>query len=104
LNPPYLGETCKGVLLSDFASGYLVSYRNIYIDWMIMLYQDCPNKSLFFNSFFNKLAGNNTLQQQIISGKNSMEILQSWQPGIDAFLIKRKPYLLYPYQAELGIY
>ena len=104
LNPPFLGETCKGVLLSDFASGYLISYRNIYIDWMIMLYQDYPNKSLFFNSFFNKLAGNATLQQQIVSGKSSMEILQSWQPGIDAFLIKRKPYLLYPYQPELGIY
>jgi uncharacterized protein YbbC (DUF1343 family) len=104
LSPPYLGETCKGVLLSDFASGYLISYRNLYIDWMIMLYQECPNKSLFFNSFFNKLAGNATLQHQIVSGKSSMEILQSWQPGIDAFLIKRKPYLLYPYQPELGVY
>jgi uncharacterized protein YbbC (DUF1343 family) len=104
LNPPYLGENCKGVLLSDFASGYLISYRNLYIDWMIMLYQECPNKSLFFNSFFNKLAGNATLQQQIVSGKSSMEILQSWQPGIDAFLIKRKPYLIYPYQPEWGIY
>jgi uncharacterized protein YbbC (DUF1343 family) len=71
---------------------------------MIMLYQDSPNKSLFFNSFFNKLAGNATLQQQITSGKSSMEILQSWQPGIDAFLAKRKPYLLYPYQPELGLY
>ncbi|MFZ9632013.1 MAG: exo-beta-N-acetylmuramidase NamZ family protein [Bacteroidia bacterium] len=104
MNPPYLNETCKGVLLSDFASGYLVSYRNIYIDWMIMLYQDCPNKSQFFNSFFNKLAGNAKLQQQIISGMNSKDILQSWQPGIDAFIIKRKPYLLYPFQPELGIY
>ena len=104
LNPPFLDQPCKGVLLSDFASGYLVSYRNIYIDWLLMLYQDCPNQSKFFNPFFNKLAGTAQLKQQIISGATAKEILLSWQPGIDAFIIKRKPYLLYPYQPELGLY
>ena len=104
LHPPFLDQPCKGVLLSDFASGYLVSYRNIYIDWLLMLYQDCPNQSKFFNPFFNKLAGTAQLKQQIISGLTAKEILLSWQPGIDAFMIKRKPYLLYPYQPELGLY
>ena len=104
LNPPFLDQPCKGVLLSDFASGYLVSYRNIYIDWLLMLYQDCPNQSKFFNPFFNKLAGTAQLKQQIISGSTAKEILLSWQPGIDAFIIKRKPYLLYLYQPELGLY
>ena len=47
-------------------------------------------------SFFNKLAGNNELWKQIKAGKSEDEIRASWQPGLDAFKVIRKKYLLYP--------
>ncbi|MEJ7678851.1 MAG: hypothetical protein WKG06_13530 [Segetibacter sp.] len=46
--------------------------------------------------FFNKLAGNAELMQQIIDGKTEAEIRASWEPKLAAFKKIRKKYLLYP--------
>jgi uncharacterized protein YbbC (DUF1343 family) len=63
-----------------------------------------PDKENFFikpksgnmdESFFNKLAGNATLMQQVTSGMSESEIRKSWQPKLDAFKSIRKKYLLY---------
>ena len=45
--------------------------------------------------FFNKLAGNSILMQQIIDGKTEDEIRASWQPRLNAFKKIRKKYLMY---------
>lgn len=94
-NPPFLNQTCRGVLISDFSKNYLSTNKHIYIDWLVMLYKECPDTSKFFNSFFNKLAGTPKLMQQIKSGKTAEEIKKSWEPGVTLFLEKRKRYLLY---------
>ena len=46
-------------------------------------------------SFFNKLAGNNELWQQIKSGVSEADIRASWAPQLNAFKLTRKKYLLY---------
>ena len=46
-------------------------------------------------SFFNKLAGNNQLWQQIRKGIPENEIRASWEPQLSAFKVTRKKYLLY---------
>jgi uncharacterized protein YbbC (DUF1343 family) len=46
-------------------------------------------------SFFNKLAGNNELWQQIRDGKSEAEIRKSWEPALSTFKKIRKKYLLY---------
>jgi uncharacterized protein YbbC (DUF1343 family) len=43
------------------------------------------------------------LKQQIIQGKTPAEIRATWQAGLDAFLQKRKPYLLYPFDPNIGL-
>jgi uncharacterized protein YbbC (DUF1343 family) len=103
MTPPYLGDTCHGVLLSNFAHEFIISYKHLYIEWLLMLYQECPDKSKFFNPFFDKLSGGSTLKQQIIQGKTPAEIRATWQAGLDAFLQKRKPYLLYPFDPNIGL-
>lgn len=103
MTPPYLGDTCHGVLLSNFANEFIISYKHLYIEWLLMLYQECPDKSKFFNAFFDKLAGAPQLKEQIIQGKTPREILDSWQSGLVEFEKKRKPYLLYPYDPNLGL-
>jgi uncharacterized protein YbbC (DUF1343 family) len=46
-------------------------------------------------AFFNKLAGNGELMQQIKSGLSEKAIRASWQPGLTEFKKIRKKYLLY---------
>ena len=46
-------------------------------------------------SFFNKLAGNNDLWQQIKAGKSEAEIRKSWEPKLSEYKLIRKKYLLY---------
>jgi uncharacterized protein YbbC (DUF1343 family) len=54
------------------------------------------DKANFFNAFFNKLAGNDLLMQQIKDGKTEKEIRASWAAGVENYKVKRKAYLLYP--------
>ena len=49
----------------------------------------------FYTFFFNKLAGNANLMEQLKEGKTATEIRASWQPGLIAFKKIRKKYLLY---------
>ena len=103
VNPPFLNQNCRGFLLTDFANDYIVTYKHIYLDWLVLLYKDCPDKSKFFNSFFDKLAGTESIRSQIIEGKSAIEIRKSWEPGIKVFLEKRSPYMMYTYDEDLGL-
>ena len=103
VNPPFLNQNCRGFLLTDFANDYIVTYKHIYLDWLVLLYKDCPDKSKFFNSFFDKLAGTESIRSQIIEGKSAIEIRKSWEPGIKVFIEKRAPYMMYTYDEDLGL-
>ena len=74
------------------------------LKWLMEAYKLFPEKDKFFilpksgkmeESFFNKLAGNNDLWQQIKDGKGEKEIRESWEPKLDEFKKIRKKYLLY---------
>ena len=67
-------------------------------------YRLFPDKGHFFilpksgnmeNSFFNKLAGNNELWQQIKNGVSEKDIRASWEPALSDYKKIRKKYLLY---------
>jgi uncharacterized protein YbbC (DUF1343 family) len=63
---------------------------------MIEMYQNDSLKDKFFNNFFNKLAGNDVLMQQIKDGVSETEIRKSWEPELTKFKRTRKKYMLYP--------
>ena len=69
--------------------------KTIRLDWIINAYNECPDKDKFFNSFFDKLAGNSSLREQIISGKNEKEIKEKWNENLKKFKITREKYLIY---------
>lgn len=104
-NSKHFNETCYGWDLSGTKSYVLQEIGGkIQLKWLINAYQLFPDKNNFFilpksgrmeQSFFNKLAGNNELWQQIKAGKSEEEIRKSWQPDLDRFKIIRKKYLLY---------
>jgi len=92
-NPPLLNQTCYGYDLSNTN----VTKNKLSLHWIIQAYKLFPDKEHFFlaNNFFNRLAGNDTLQQQIKDGLTEDQIRQSWQPSLNNFKTIRKKYLLY---------
>ena len=94
-NPPYKMQTCYGYDLTKTKLEDLTKSRQMNLKWLLEMYQKYPKKEEFFVPFFNTLAGNATLKQQIVEGKTEGEIRAFWKIDIDKFKIIRKKYLLY---------
>jgi uncharacterized protein YbbC (DUF1343 family) len=100
------GKQCYGWNISGTEKEVLKKVNNqIQLKYLIDAYKQFPKKDSFFlpakdnkpeNYFFNKLAGNATLMQQIKDGKTEAQIKQSWQYDLNKFKTIRKKYLLYP--------
>lgn len=93
-------QTCYGWDITDIRMP-----AHIDLQWIVKAYQLFPEKSKFFlqpkdstqpeNYFFNKLAGNSTLMQQIIANVPISQIRESWKKDLIKFKKIRKKYLLY---------
>lgn len=104
--PKFKNKICYGWNVFNTKEKVLEKIENkIQLQNLIEAYQLYPEKENFFiinksnkptEIFFNKLAGNSTLMQQIIANKSETEIRASWQKDIIAFKKIRKKYLLYP--------
>ena len=105
MQPKLKDQICYGWNLSrSDQEAYEKVNGRIHIEYLIEAYHLFPDKEKFFilpksgdadASFFNKLAGNATLMQQIKSGASASAIRASWKPGLEAFMSIRKKYLLY---------
>lgn len=92
------GQLCYGWDLSGSPAEVMKEVDNkIQLKWIIDAYRLFPKKDSFFlkNQHFNRLAGNDQLIQQIISGVPEEEIRKSWAPELEKFMEIRKKYLLY---------
>jgi uncharacterized protein YbbC (DUF1343 family) len=95
------GKVCYGWNLSGTPEEVLDKIDNrIQLRWLMEAYRLFPKKDSFFilpksgkmeDSFFNKLAGNNELWQQISFGVSEEEIRKTWEPKLEEF----KKILLY---------
>ena len=78
--------------------------HKISIYYLLEAYRLFPEKEKFFilpksgdakASFFNKLAGNSILMEQIKSGMDEAAIRKTWEPGLMKFKKIRVKYLIY---------
>jgi len=90
-NPKYNGINCFGFDLSRHKI-----LRELNLEFIINAFDDCAEKDDFFNSFFNKLTGNDLLQKQIKEGATQDQIKMSWQKDLQEFKRTREKYLIYP--------
>lgn len=69
----------------------------IRLKYFLEAYKLFPGKDSFFlkNNFIDKLAGTDLFQKQVKEGLSEAAIRKSWQPGLEAFKVIRKKYLLY---------
>lgn len=105
-NPKLKDQRCYGWNLADTPDGVRKKVDGrLQLSWLLEAYRLFPDKEKFFilpksgdpkASFFNKLAGNETLMRQIREGVSENDIRKSWEPGLTAFKATRKKYLLYP--------
>jgi len=71
--------------------------KGIHLDYILDAHKEYQEVDrVFFNSFFDKLAGGETLRIQIESGWTSLQIKETWKYGLDSFKIIRNKYLIYP--------
>ncbi|GAA4788250.1 DUF1343 domain-containing protein [Olivibacter ginsenosidimutans] len=75
---------------STFTLKYLIDFYHI------AKQQGLGDKFFTRPDFFNKLAGNNQLLQQIKAGMTEQQIMDSWKPELETYKKMRKKYLLYP--------
>ncbi len=104
-DPKLKGQKCYGWNVTGTPEEVLKKTNGkLQLNYLLEAYRLFPDKDNFFikpksgnmdESFFNKLAGNSSLMQQIISGKTEAEIRRSWEPGLSAFKSVRKKYLMY---------
>ncbi|MGB4205276.1 MAG: DUF1343 domain-containing protein [Bacteroidales bacterium] len=94
VNPPFKDQQCYGFDYSNLADSVLLNKR-IYLQPLIQAWMYFNGKKEFFNNYFNNLAGNSTLRNQIEAGLTEKEIRASWQPGLENFRKIREKYLLY---------
>lgn len=90
-HPKHERKTCNGFNLKDT---YYLDQINLV--WLSKAYRYTKNKKTFFNSFFNKLAGNSSLRKKIEKGMDPEEIRNSWKKELQQFKKVRAKYLLYP--------
>ncbi len=88
--PPHENRICYGLDLRTIKPEPKISLK-----YLIEFYNSYPNKAEFFTPYFNTLAGNNRLREQIISGLSEEEIKLTWQRDLNAFKARRAKYLLY---------
>ncbi|MFW5793497.1 MAG: exo-beta-N-acetylmuramidase NamZ domain-containing protein [Bacteroidota bacterium] len=95
-NPPQLDNICYGKDLRNVNLLDLQTNAKINLEYLISAYKNYPDKDNFFNSFFNLLAGNSKLQEQVKAGLSADEIRETWQKDLDNFMEIREKFLLYP--------
>ena len=105
--PKLKDQLCFGWNLSGSTETVLRKTGNrLQLQYLLEAYRLFPDKASFFiaakkerpsenDYFFNKLAGNATLMEQIRTGVSEAEIRKSWASGLKSFLGIRKKYLLY---------
>ena len=101
----HYGQVCYGWDLSGTSQQVLQKVnKKVQLKWLMDAYRLFPDKDSFFivpksgdmeHSFFDKLAGNNRLWQQIKDGVSEKDIRASWEPALSNYKKIRKKYLLY---------
>ena len=88
--PKHEGQKCFGIDLSKHKK-----LEQIDLSFLMNAYEQAEDKSTFFNAFFDKLAGGNSLRLSILEGKTEEEIRKAWSDELEAFERIRSTYLIY---------
>lgn len=90
--PLYEGQSCKGIKFDE-----PFQQKRLHLSFLLDTYSYFNEKEMiFFNGYFDKLAGTDQLRKQITAGWSETEIRKSWEPELQKYLKIRQKYVLYP--------
>ena len=90
-NPKHNGRLCFGEDLSKISHP-----QQLELKWLIRAYKNFPNPDSFFLEGFNRIIGNGSLKEKLISGQSEKEIRNNWRDELKNFENIRNKYLIYP--------
>jgi uncharacterized protein YbbC (DUF1343 family) len=92
-NPPQKGKLCYGLDLTKTDA----KKEQFTIKYLLEFYQKSSDKTKFFSSpsFFDKLAGSDSLRKQIVAGLSEKQIRTTWKTDLEKYKMIRQKYLLY---------
>lgn len=93
-NPPLLGEKCYGCDLTGLDEEAVIA-AGVNFEYVVDAYRRLEMGDKFFTSFFELLVGDGDVRRMIKAGKSAAEIKASWHDDVEAFKLRRRPYLLY---------
>jgi len=88
-HPKHEGKICYGKQLDSLPEA------KINLKYLLRAYQNAPDQKFFFNSFFNKLAGNDQLQHKIKQHRPVDSIYMSWSKDLQKFKALKSKYTHY---------
>jgi uncharacterized protein YbbC (DUF1343 family) len=88
-NPLFENQVCYGIDLRN------IDPPPFTLSYLIDFYKKYPEKDKYFSQFFDKLAGNSQLKEQIKQGMSEKQIRETWKKGLEEYQTLRKKYLLY---------
>jgi uncharacterized protein YbbC (DUF1343 family) len=94
-HPLYENYVCNGRDLSGKCQGRI---NQLILDYLFEVYQQKGKEMFSSPGFFDKLAGTDQLRLAMLAGKNEEQIRATWKCELEAYLLMRKKYLLYPEQ------
>ena len=89
-NPKLKDDLCYGKNLTK-----VLRPNQLELKWLMDAYKNLPKSNTFFLKGFNKIAGNSSLKEQLISGVSEIEIRKSWKTKLELFKEIREKYLIY---------
>ena len=93
-NPPLKGKLCHGRDLTGLDPEAVIA-AGVDLGYVIDAYRRMGIGDKFFTSFFELLVGDGQVRRMIEEGKSAAEIKATWRADVEAFKVRRRPYLLY---------
>ena len=93
-NPPLKGKLCHGRDLTGLDPEAVIA-AGVDLVYVIDAYRSMGIGDKFFTSFFELLVGDGQVRRMIEAGKSAAEIKATWRADVEAFKVRRRPYLLY---------
>jgi uncharacterized protein YbbC (DUF1343 family) len=93
MDPPQKGKLCFGFNLMTIP----VRQLGFSLKYLLYFFNKMGKSESFFSSpsFFDKLAGTDTLREQMLAGQTESQIRASWEPALKVYSQMRLRYLLY---------
>lgn len=93
-NPPLKDKLCHGCDLTGLDPEAVIA-AGVDLGYVIDAYRRMGIGDKFFTSFFELLVGDGQVRRMIEEGKSAAEIKATWRADVEAFKVRRRPYLLY---------